>query len=402
MVRVLTRMNIGGPAIHAAVLSNRLDPARFSTALVTGVAEANEGDLSHLVDASRVRVIRVASLRRPLKPLADLRTLARLTRILWRERPHIIHTHTAKAGCLGRVAGLLYNHVGPGRAAGQRAWLLHTFHGHVLEGYFSPRVSRFFITIERWLAHRCDGLIGVSPTVRDELLALGIGAPQQWRVIELGLDLASLSQIPLPANGAPPVRVGLIGRLVPIKNPGLFLEALAQLNSRDANRSVQGVVVGDGPLRPSLEALARQLRLQETMTFLGWQQDLRRVYEQVDIGCLTSWNEGTPVALIEAMAAGRPVVATAVGGVRDLLEGDSRSRRLLGCGEVQVAPRGLLIRPGDVEALARALQMLTSDPALRARLGQAGRSYVMERFAANRLLDDMTAMYEDLEARRAA
>jgi glycosyltransferase involved in cell wall biosynthesis len=213
IVRIITRLNIGGPGIHAVLLSTRLDPQRFSTCLIVGEPDPTEGDLSGLLRGCAVRLIRLRSLRRPIRPLADAWTLMALLRILWVERPQIIHTHMAKAGTLGRLAAFLYNSLGPGRA--RRAAVLHTFHGHVLDGYFSPMLSRAFLAIERWLARRSDQLIAVSRTIRDELLAKGIGGAEQWRVIPLGLDLSRLSTLPLP-DGQAPVRVGLVGRLVPI------------------------------------------------------------------------------------------------------------------------------------------------------------------------------------------
>ena len=147
IVRIITRLNIGGPAIHAALLTSRLDPARFSTCLVVGEPDAHEGDLSDLVGGQQMQVVHIRTLRRPIRVVADVRAFVRLLRVIYRQRPHLIHTHMAKAGALGRLAGLVYNTVGPGRRPGARALLIHTFHGHVLEGYFSAWLTRFFVTI---------------------------------------------------------------------------------------------------------------------------------------------------------------------------------------------------------------------------------------------------------------
>jgi glycosyltransferase involved in cell wall biosynthesis len=395
VLRVITRLNIGGPAIHASILSSGLDPARFSTCLVIGEPEASEGDLSELVEGGSVRVVRLRQLRRPLRPWADAVALARLLRLVWSERPQILHTHMAKAGALGRLAGWTYNRLGPGRSAADRVLLIHTFHGHVLEGYFSPWLSQFFVTIERWLARRTDRLVAVSPAIRDQLLAKGIGRPEQWRVVPLGLDLSSFIRLqPPPETGE--VRVGMVGRLVPIKNPSLFLQALYQLIRQDGSLKISGLIVGDGPLRQPLQREVEQLGLDRLVRFTGWRRDVSAVYADLDVACLTSWNEGTPVALIEAMAAGRPVVATDVGGVRDLLGAGPDASAAIVPGNFQIAPRGILIRPGDAGGLAAALQRLREDSALRRTLGAAGRRHASDTFSHQRLLSDMSALYDQV------
>ena len=393
ILRIVTRFNIGGPAIHASLLSTRLDASRFHTCLVIGKPDATEGDLTNLVRGSAARVVVLNSLCRPIRPWHDLVTLLSLVRVAWTHRPRIIHTHMAKAGTLGRLAGLLYNRLGPGRHASRRAILIHTFHGHVLEGYFSPRVSRFFLSIERWLARRTDRLIAVSHTVRRELLSLGIGQPTQWQVIPVGLDLCALSQLPLP-NGAPTVRVGMVGRLVPIKNPSLFLGAFRRLAAEESQRPVRAVIVGDGPLRGTLERETKRLGLEGLVHFTGWRRDLTAVYGDLEVTCLTSWNEGTPVALIEAMAAGRAVVAANAGGVQDLLGEEGQPADEIPAGQYRITDRGILVRPGDHDGLVKALTLVTQDDELRRRLGRAARHYVVQRYAHERLVRDITALYE--------
>ncbi|MBI4353878.1 MAG: glycosyltransferase [Candidatus Omnitrophica bacterium] len=395
ILRIATRLNIGGPAIHAALLTTRLNPSRFVTCLVVGEPDVTEGDLSGLVTPGSARLIRVRSLRRPIRPWADFLTWWRLCGILWKERPSIIHTHMAKAGALGRLAGWWYNVFGQGRLAGRRAILIHTFHGHVLEGYFSGWLSRIFLWVERWLARRTDCLIAVSPTIRDDLLAKGIGRAEQWRVIPLGLDLTTLSALPVP-NGSKPIRFGMVGRLVPVKNPRLFLQALSRLLQAEAGEAASGVIVGDGPLREALERETSQMRLSHAMTFTGWQQDLCSVYRQLDVACVTSWNEGTPVSLIEAMAASRAVIATDVGGVRDLLADPSEISEGPPRGSFQVVRRGVLVQAGDAEGFTAAMRRLAQDTALRQQVGAAGRTHVVRAHAAERLLQDVSALYEQL------
>ncbi|MBI2496032.1 MAG: glycosyltransferase [Candidatus Omnitrophica bacterium] len=394
ILRILTRMNIGGPAVHASILSTQLDPHRVTTHLVVGRPDATEGDLSGCVHGPHVRVTQLNTLGRALHPWKDVVSLARLLKMIWQDPPHILHTHMAKAGALGRLAGILYNRVGPGRRR-SKVILVHTFHGHVLDGYFAPWLSRFFLMLERWLARHTDCLIAVNQAVRRELLKHGIGRSEQWRVIPIGLNLSALAQLPVP-NGTSPVRFGIVGRLVPIKNPQLFLEGLRRMVRDQPGGSVAGIIVGDGPLRDALERVSERLGLSEIVRFAGWQRDLRMVYEGLDVVCLTSWNEGTPVSLIEAMAAGRAVVATDVGGVRELLADGEDSRVLIPQRGFHIAQRGILVLPGDGAGLAAALNRVGHDPALRCRLGQAARAYVVGVYHAERLLRDISVLYEEL------
>ena len=396
ILRIITRMNIGGPSRHAAILSTRCDPSRVETCLVTGRPAPEEGDMSDLaLSSGAARVIRVPSLQRELNPWRDLLALAALLRLVWRERPRIIHTHMAKAGTLGRLAGILYNAWGPGRR--RRAWLVHTFHGHVLDGYFSPRKARLFLGIERWLARRTDCLVAVSDAVRRELLEKGIGRPEHWRVIPLGLELATLDELPLPEPG-PQFRVGLVGRLVPIKRPDVFLRGIAGAAHGSQPAPAMAAVVGDGELRATMEREVSRLGLESFVRFTGWQRDLAAVYGSLDAVCLTSDNEGTPVALIEAMAAGRAVIATDVGGVRDVVGAPADA---IAPGGFSEAPRGLLIRAGDADGLTAALRALAERPELRRRLGEAARRNVMTTYSAQRLVRDVTNLYETLDTKEA-
>jgi glycosyltransferase involved in cell wall biosynthesis len=405
VLRILTRLNIGGPAIHALLLSTKLAPQRFPTCLVVGEPDATEGEVTELVQGDQkgegeagsnlLKLIRVKTLCRHIRPLADLRSLICLLRIVWKERPQLLHTHMAKAGALGRLAGILYNRFGPGRTTGKRAVLIHTFHGHVLDGYFSPWLAQLFVRIERWLARRTDCLIAVSQTIQRELCDKGIGRQDQWRVIPVGVDLSALAQLPVP-NGSSPVRFGLVGRLVPIKNPSLFLQAFHRMRHQQSTDPSYGVVVGDGPLRDTVARQVRELGLERVVRLTGWQRDVHSIYGELEVACLTSWNEGTPVALIEAMAASRAVVATRVGGVRDLLETGVSPSTPIPWGEFRMTDRGVLVSPGDVEGLAKAMVRLGQDAALRRRLGEAARTYVVGRYSQERLLKDVTALYEEL------
>ncbi|MBI3321174.1 MAG: glycosyltransferase [Candidatus Omnitrophica bacterium] len=403
---MVTRLNIGGPAIHVQLLSTALDSSRFSTCLVVGEPDAAEGDGRNAVSGSQVRLIRLKTLHRSIRPWSDLVSWLALLRIIWRERPQIIHTHMSKAGAVGRLAGIVYNACGPGRRPGHRAVLVHTFHGHVLTGYFSAARSRAFMTIERWLARWTDGLLAVSATVKEDLVMLRVAEPERVDVIPLGLPLEPF----LAVDGyrgvwrAPEetqtLLIGWVGRLVPIKRPELLLEALARLHRRDPACSWKVVMAGDGERRTAIEQLIISWGLTARIRCVGWTTDMPSLYADADVVCLTSANEGTPVALIEALAAGKPVIAMGVGGVLDVLQVDRSIVDTLPGGACQQTASGWVVRSGDAEGLAQALRRCAEHPDLRQRLGTQGRASVRERYLSTRLLRDMEQLYERLLAGR--
>jgi len=370
-VRVIRRLSVGGPARQAIQLTEVLAARGFGTELVSGVEGDREGRIE-----STVPVTVVPSLKREVDPRADLAAGRALHRLIRARRPDIVHTHMAKAGALGRLAAHRV----------RVPVVVHTFHGHVLDGYFSPPVARAFIAAERGLARWTTALIAVSAAVRDELLRLGIGRAEQWRVIPLGLDLeplvapapdraAARASLGLPPHGAV---VGIVGRLVPIKDHATFLAAAVEVAAvRD---DVRFAIVGDGELRNELEDKARHL-LGDRVTFTGWVQDLPRLYAALDVVVLTSRNEGTPVALIEAAAAGKPVVATRVGGVTDV---------------VRDGVTGALAVAGDIAGVSGELLKVLGDPGLARAHGDAARAHVRDRFSQQRLDDDIEALYREL------
>lgn len=377
VLRVITRLNIGGPARQALMLHRALPERGYECELVSGAPQSEEG----VFPPPTERYTLVDSLRRETDFLADARAIRTLTRLMRTSRPDLVHTHTTTAGGLGRIAA-------------RRAKVpvtVHTFHGHVLSGYLSGPQTRALTAAERALAKRTDALVSVSTRVRDELLALRIGRPQQWRVVPLGLELGELLGGPAErspsraALGLPPEAplVGIVGRLAAIKDHGTFLAMAAKLAA--ARTDVSFVVAGDGSLRGSLEAEAKSL-LGNRIRFLGWATDLPVLYGALDVVVLTSRNEGTPVALIEAGAAGRPVVATDVGGVAEV---------------VRDGASGFVVPPGDAAALAARVGTLLDDPEAARAMGLAGREWVRARFSSERLVDDLTALYSELVARAA-
>jgi glycosyltransferase involved in cell wall biosynthesis len=382
VLRVIARMNIGGPAHHVSMLSGRLDPERFETLLVHGSLGAGEGSFEALARREGCAVHVVEDLHPDVRPLADARALVGLVRAMRAFRPHIVHTHTAKAGFLGRLAALL--------SPRPRPLLVHTYHGHVLEGYFGWLTSGIYRLLERVLGRFSDCLIGVSQATVDDLVRLGVAAPERFRVVPVGLDLRRFAQADPAAAAAvreragvrgEEVLVGFVGRLVPIKRVDRILRAIA--SARRHGAPVRLMVAGDGSSRAELEELAGALGIADAVAFLGYLPDASAAAAAADVAILASDNEGTPVSLIESAAAGRPAVASAVGGVRDVV----------------VPGTGLLAAPGDHEALARGVAQLAGDPQLRAQMGARAREHVMEAFSIERLLTDIAALYEELLAR---
>ena len=382
VLRIFSRLNVGGPSVHVILLTAGLKDRGYETQLVIGQESPREGNLFDLAARKGVACVAMPGLGREVRPWRDLRALLGLYRMMRTFRPHIVHTHTAKAGMLGRLAA---------RVAGVPV-VVHTFHGHVLRGYFGPLTTAFYRAMERGLGASSDVLVAVSDAVKRDLVGLGVAPDAKIRVIPLGLDLEPLAG-PLPRGslrgeaGVPAEAplIGIVGRLAPIKDVGTFLRAAAAV--RAAVPAARFAVVGDGEERGPLEAERARLGLEGCVFFHGWRRDMAAVYGDLDVVVNCSRNEGTPVALIEALAAGRPVVATRVGGTPDLL-GDGR--------------RGALVPPGDAAALAAGIvdALRGSEPLLaRVREGQA---YVLAQHSARRLIDDVDALYQELLARPAA
>jgi glycosyltransferase involved in cell wall biosynthesis len=384
VLRVITRMNIGGPAYHVSILGGRLDAQRFSTLLVHGSEGPGEASFAALARHERCRVEVVDQMQPKVRPVADFKALRQLIGVVRRFRPHIVHTHTAKAGMLGRTAAVL--------AGSPRPVLVHTYHGHVLEGFFGRVETRIYREVERGLARVTDRLVGVSQATVDDLVRLRVAEPSRFKVIPLGLDLERFRR---PTNAGAAFRrdVGVrngellltsVGRLVPTKRVDVLLRAVARLRATDT--PVRLAVVGDGECRADLERLAAELSLQDSVAFVGYRQDVAPVAAAADIAALSSDSEGTPVALIEAAAAGRPAVATAVGGVADIVLHEST---------------GLLVPARDDAALAAGLRRLVVDPELRGRMGAAAREHVLPRYSSTRLVRDIETLYEELLGTRA-
>jgi glycosyltransferase involved in cell wall biosynthesis len=389
VARVITRLNIGGPSIQAVRLTTALEPHGFAGTLFHGRLGAGEGDMSYLIP-SGADTRYLPSLCRPLSPLDDLRALVRLYREFRALQPAIVHTHMAKAGMLGRLAAAAYN---LSRGSAPRARVVHTYHGHVLDGYFSRAATAVFIGIERALATLSDRIIAISPAIRQELLhTYRIGRDAQYRVVPLGFDLAPFAAIDAPARGearraldlpAGALVITTVGRLTAIKQHRLFLDTVKRVLA--VHPGAMAVIAGDGELKDHLSAHASSIGIADRVRMLGWRRDLPAIYAATDVFLLTSRNEGTPVALIEAMASGVPGVSTDVGGVNDVIGGRDTGR---------TAPFG------DADGLAREINELLSSPALRQEMGARARARVLAHYDLNRLVDDIAVLYRELVAER--
>lgn len=382
IVRVITRLNIGGPALHVMSLNRGLEGRGFQSLLVTGSENPEEGSLLDHALKQRIEIAFVPQMvgRASVGP-RDLKALSKLFRLLQRERPHIVHTHTAKAGFLGRLAARL----------ARVPVVVHTFHGHVLRGYYGPVRTHLLRRMERFLARFTDRIVAVSEQVRRELVELGVAPGNKIEVISLGLELepfltaereAGKFRAELELDHRDRL-VGIVGRLFPIKNHRLFLDTAARVAAADNH--VRFAIVGDGILRGELEDRTRELGIADRVVFTGWRQDLPRIYADLDLLVVSSDNEGTPVSAIEAMASARPVVGTRVGGVPDL---------------VQDGVTGYLVPPGDPGALAAAILRVLEARDRAIAMGQAGRQVAREKYSVERLISDTESLYNRLAASR--
>ncbi len=378
VLRIIARLNIGGPAIHVVLLNSHLNSGRFESLLVSGTENPGEGSMLDYALSHGVEPIIITEMvgEASLKP-RDIIALLKLYRLIHKEQFALVHTHTAKAGFLGRVAA---------RLAGVPV-VVHTYHGHVLHGYYSPFKSLLLRFMERALARITDRIVAVSEGVKRELVEYRIAPADKIAVIPLGFDLEpflnSLShrgqfrrELGLHDSAG---LVGIVGRIFPIKNHRLFLDAAARVAAEEPD--ARFIIVGDGILRPEMEQHARALGISDRVIFTGWRRDLPRIYADLDVLVISSDNEGTTVSAIEAMASGCPVVATRVGGIPDLIDD----------GET-----GYLVPPGDARALAAAILRLLRDREAAGRIGSAARDAVRERFALARLVRDMERLYLEL------
>lgn len=368
VLRVIARMNVGGPALQVVALADGLDPGRFEQRLLVGSVGADEGDYLTL-RAPHVEATTVPGLGRSPDPLGDARALGTVAAEIKRFRPHVVHTHTAKAGAIGRVA-----------ARARRApATVHTFHGHLLDAYFSSWVTRGVVGVERTLARITTRLVAVGERVRDDLIEAGIGRREQYAVIPPGVEVESVprrearERLGLPADA--PVVV-FVARLTSVKRPDRFVEVASRVAEQVADAVF--VVAGEGELFEETRHAAAPLG--NRVRFLGWRSDVETIYGAADVVVLTSDNEGMPVSLIEAAAAGRAAVTTDVGSAAEVvIDGET----------------GIVVGR-DADRLAEAVVTVLTEPGRRDRFGEAAAVHAAQRFGRRRLVDDYAALYEEL------
>ncbi len=397
---------------------------RWETVLVCGEVSEGEGDMMYLAREKGIKPIIVKELGREISWKDDWAAFWKMYKVIKQEKPDIIHTHTAKAGALGRMAGVLYKVIRfstqPNilracrediRPRSNNIVIVHTFHGHVFSGYFGKVKTIFFMWVEKFLALFTDTIITVSEALKKELVEKYRIAPEQkFSVVELGFELEELFKLPTK-NNTEIINIGIVGRLAPVKNHKMVLDCACNLKQyvrsnnitwlypkysssghekyeehvpsevEGQSREVKIIIIGEGEMRKKLERYAEELGIRDRIEFKGWIKDLKAIYEELDIVALTSLNEGTPVSLIEAMAAGRPVIATNVGGVKDI---------------VKDGVSGYLVESGNVEEFTKKLLELIKDSEKRKAFGLNGRKTVQERFAKERLIKDTERLYNTI------
>lgn len=396
VMRIITRLNIGGPSIHAVLLTRGLDPRIFQSILVTGQPGNGEKGMEYLAEEARIYPIVIPTLGREINIIDDIVSFARIVRLVLAERPDIIHTHLAKAGTLGRIAGSLVKILFI--FSNKKIKIFHTYHGHYFYGYFGSVKTKVFIHIERALALVCRNVIIISRRLKDDIVITYRIVPERKAVvIPLGFDFNKLTsgrengrRFRREAGAGPDEKiVGIVGRLTTIKNHDLFLRTAARCLADDAMPPVRFVVVGDGELRGVLERKAHELGIAQRVVFTGWCRDMGYVYAGLDALMLTSINEGTPVTIIEAMAVGIPVVATAVGGIPDLMGDDTE-------GLPKVCQRGVMAAPGDGAGLAEGLRLLLTDKDTTAEIVRRAREFALREHGAKRLIQDIESLYRNV------
>ncbi|MFA5317735.1 MAG: glycosyltransferase family 4 protein [Dehalococcoidales bacterium] len=379
VLRIIARLNVGGPAIHTILLTSALNDTEYESVLVCGNVDRFEKEMSYLADKKKVKPVIIPELCRSINPVKDLRAFFDILRAIREFKPDIVHTHTAKAGALGRAAAIL---------AGVPV-RIHTFHGHIFDGYFSRLQESVFLVIERMLAYFTKYIIVVSEAQKEEIVnKYKIAGEGKVRVVPLGLELDRFSSIAARGGkirgelgiGDGCILIGIIGRLVPVKNHRMFLDACKKLFDMAGGLDIKCVIIGGGEEKEGLERYANELGICGRVVFAGWKKEMADVYADLDIVTLTSLNEGTPVALIEALASGRPVVSTDVGGVRDVVDD---------------GVNGYLVPSGDSSAFAERLFELCGDPGKRVAFGASGRVKVVGAYSKERLVRDIRSLYEE-------
>jgi glycosyltransferase involved in cell wall biosynthesis len=380
VLRIINRFNLGGPTFNAALLTRYL-PEEFETTLVGGVPDEGETDSLHILEKYGVTPIILPELIRNPKLASDRKAYLKIKELICELKPDIVHTHASKAGLIGRQAAI---------SVGVNT-IIHTYHGHVFHSYFNKPKTALIKGVERRLAKKSTGIIAISDTQKHELVNIHKIAPaDKVKVIPLGFDLSEFVKDDFDARARVrdkyeirenEVAVAIVGRLAPVKNHLFFLEVAKHLLK--SHKQVKFFIVGDGTSRTEIEPIVDSLNneFDNRITMTSWIFDIAEFNKGMDVMCLTSDNEGTPVSLIEAQASALPVVSTDVGGIRDIVL-DNES--------------GFIINKGDIETYVEKLRLLVENYELRVKFAQTGRDFVKERYGYHRLISDMTFYYKEL------
>ena len=398
ILRLIARLNIGGPAIQAISLSSELSRDQYQTLLVHGSLSSGEGDMTYLARDKGVHRFIIKALGRNISLLDDLKSLLIIRKIIKRFKPEIVHTHTAKAGTLGRLAVLSLR---PSLILSKKIRVYHTFHGHTFHSYFNRLKTFMAIMVERILARFTDSIIVISEQQKEDICnTFKIADEKKVQIIRLGFDLSAYENYKKKekihlinsdhCKNFKPLRVGIVGRLTPIKNHYMLLKAINYLSIAAKLDRFKFIVVGDGELKTMLMEKAEKLNVSDAISFRGWQKDMPAIYSELDTVVLTSKNEGTPVAIIEAMAASRPVVATAVGGVPDLI-GSIMEKKTDG---FQIGKRGLILPSENAKALAGALLFVLENRKELKPMIRRAKEFAFANYSQQRLLNDIKTLYE--------
>jgi len=402
IVRIIARLNVGGPTRHVVWLTEALRNQEFQSILITGTVSPDEEDMSYFAAENGVSFVSIPEMMRELS-LKDTITLWKVYRQLKREKPDIIHTHTAKAGTVGRVAGFFYRWLTWNSLLGKprRVKFVHTYHGHFFHSYYGKLKTKIFLLIEKMLARfATDRIVVISEKQFEEIHEqFDVGRKEQFRVVPLGIDLQPFADWRAKRNllraevGADDdeILVGLVGRLTEVKNHSLFLRVAKIYHGKSNAPKVKFIVIGGGHLRSEIEKEAAMLGIKDSIILLGNRSDADVFYAGLDIIALTSHNEGTPLSLIEAMANEKAVISTAVGGVVDLL-GKIEERKE----NFQLCERGVSVAPNDAEGFYAGLMRLIADAKLRETLGKRGIEFVETQYGKERLIGDIANLYREV------
>jgi len=403
ILRLIARLNIGGPAIQAVDLSKEFSGNSYQTKLVCGSLSPGEGDMTYLAAEKKVEPWVIKEFGRDISLWEDLKSFFIIRKIIKDFQPDILHTHTAKAGTIGRLAALSLRLP---FGLSQKVRLVHTFHGHTFHSYFSPLKNFLFIQVEKMLGRFTDTIIVISEQQKIDICkTYRIAHKKRTRIIPLGFDLSEFAQLDRvhkksnqkkeQGSHPEPLKIGTIGRFTAVKNHFMLLDAINSLKLSGKIDEFKFLIVGDGELKKGFVEKAGELNLMPSLELRSWQTDMPSVYAGLDAIALTSKNEGTPVALIEAMASSRPVVATAVGGVADLL-GPIKEKKAEG---FLIAERGLMVQTGDANAMAQAFLYLSENPAALQPMIQKAREFVLTNYDRKRLISDIKILYGELLGR---